>query len=114
MSQHVLISSRVTFQPAVINNICITQPGDPGDSVVKSLPAVQKTWVPPCPGREDPWSGNWQPLQCSCLGVPWTEGPGGLPSAGRKESDTTEYSTAAEAYSAIICINLFLQIIYFV
>ena len=26
--------------------------------------------------------GNGNPLQCSCLNIPWTEEPGGLPSMG--------------------------------
>ena len=34
--------------------------------------------------------GNGNPLQCSCLGIPETGEPGGLPSMGRTESDTTE------------------------
>ena len=34
--------------------------------------------------------GNGNPLQCSCLENPRDSGPGGLPSMGRTESDTTE------------------------
>ena len=34
--------------------------------------------------------GNGNPLQYSCLENPRTEGPGGLPSMGRTESDMTE------------------------
>ena len=34
--------------------------------------------------------GNGNPLQCSCLENPRDGKPGGLPSMGRTESDTTE------------------------
>ena len=34
--------------------------------------------------------GNGNPLQCSCLENPRDGEPGGLPSMGRAESDTTE------------------------
>ena len=34
--------------------------------------------------------GNGTPLQYCCLENPWTGEPGGLPSMGRTESDTTE------------------------
>ena len=34
--------------------------------------------------------GNGNLLQCSCLENPGTGEPGGLPSMGRTESDTTE------------------------
>ena len=36
-----------------------------------------------------PGEGNVNPLQYSCLGHPWTEGPGGLQSMGSQESDMT-------------------------
>ena len=36
------------------------------------------------------FSGNGNPLQCSCLENPRDGKPGGLPSMGRTESDTTE------------------------
>ena len=36
-----------------------------------------------------PGEGNVNPLQYSCLGNPWTEGPGGLQSMGSQESDMT-------------------------
>ena len=42
--------------------------GDAGDSV--SIPGL---------GRS-PGGGNGNPLQCSCLKIPWTEEPGGLQS----------------------------------
>ena len=34
--------------------------------------------------------GNGNPIQYSCLEIPWTEEPGGLQSMGLQESDTTE------------------------
>ena len=41
---------------------------------VKSLPAMQETWL-----QEDPFGGrDGSPLQYSCLENPWTEEPGGL------------------------------------
>ena len=43
----------------------------------------------PGSGRS-PGEGNDNPLQYSCLRIPWTEEPGGLQSMGRKESDKTE------------------------
>ena len=30
---------------------------------------------------------SWNPLQFSCLGIPWTEDPGGLPSMGSQRHD---------------------------
>ena len=32
--------------------------------------------------------GNGNPLQYSCLGIPWTEEPGGLQSMGSQKSQT--------------------------
>ena len=40
--------------------------------------------------ERSPEGGHGNPLQYSCLEIPWTEEPGGLPSMGGKESDTTE------------------------
>ena len=56
-----------------------------GGSAVKNLPAMQETWVWSM-GREDPWSGHGNPLQCSSVlswRIPWTEEPGGLHSVHR-------------------------------
>ena len=57
--------------------------------MVKSLPAVQETWVR-CLGWEDPL-GKEMATHSSILAwrIPWTEEPGGLQSMGHKESDTT-------------------------
>ena len=35
-----------------------------------------------------PGGGNGNPLQCSCLGIPWTEEPGGLSSVRLQKSQT--------------------------
>ena len=55
--------------------------GFPGGSVVKNLPAnaedVRDTGLIPGSGRS-PGAGNGNPLQYSCLRIPWTEGAGGL------------------------------------
>ena len=63
--------------------------GFPGGSVSKEsacsaggLGSIQRS------GRS-PGEGNSNPLQYSCLGIPWTEEPGGLQSMGHKESDAT-------------------------
>ena len=49
--------------------------------MVKNLPAMQETWVQYL-GREDPGEGNGNPLQYSCLEIPWMEEPDGLQSMG--------------------------------
>ena len=55
-----------------------TPEGFPGGSGVKNLPAsTRDTGSIPSPGRS-PGEGNGNPLQCSCLEIPWTEKPGGL------------------------------------
>ena len=48
--------------------------------LVKNLPAVQETWVPPL-GWEDPLEKRTA-THCSTLAwrISWTEGPGGLQS----------------------------------
>ena len=64
--------------------------GFPGGSVVKNLPAsardARDLGSVPGLGR----GGNGNPLQYSCLEIPWTEKPGELWSIGSQESDTTE------------------------
>ena len=56
---------------------------------VKSLPAVQETWVRFL-GWEDPLEKEMATYS-SILAwrIPWTEEPGGLQSIGLQESDTT-------------------------
>ena len=57
---------------------------------VKSLPAMQETWVRFL-GGEDPLEKKMA-IHSSILswGIPWTEEPGRLPSMRSQESDTTE------------------------
>ena len=62
--------------------------------VVKNLPAnagdvARDAGSIPGLGRS-PREGNDNPLQCSCLEIPWAEEPGGLQSKGlQKEEDMT-------------------------
>ena len=60
-----------------------------GDAVVENPPAKQETQVRSLGWEDAPREGNGNPLQYSCLGIPWTEEPGGLQSMGHKASDTT-------------------------
>ena len=57
----------------------------PGGAVVKKLPAntgdAGDTGSIPGLGRS-PGGGNGNPLQYSCLEIPWTEEPGGLQCMG--------------------------------
>ena len=60
----------------------LTISGFPGGSVVKNLPAsAGDTGLIPGLGRS-PGGGHDNPLQYSCLRIPWTEQPGGLASMG--------------------------------
>ena len=60
--------------------------GFPGDSVVKNPPAsAGDTGLIPGLGRS-PGGGHDNPLQYSCLRIPWTEQPGGLLSMGSQKS----------------------------
>ena len=58
--------------------------------VVKSLPAMQETWVQSL-GWEDSLEKEMA-THSSILAwrIPWTEESGGLQSMGHKESDTTD------------------------
>ena len=64
--------------------------GFPGGSVVKNLPAMQKTWVRFL-DREDPLEKEMA-THSSILAwrIPWTEEPGGLQSMRLQELDMTE------------------------
>ena len=63
--------------------------------VVKNLPAnagdTRDMGSIPGLGRS-PGKGNGNPLQYSCLEMPWTEEPGGLQSMGSQKSDLTEHA----------------------
>ena len=75
------------------NNVCIQiythNMGFPGGaSVVKNLPAsAEDEGSMPGLGRS-PGGGNGNPLQYSCLEIPWTEELGGLQSMGLQKSQT--------------------------
>ena len=67
--------------------------GFPGGSVVKNPPANEgdtgDTGL--ISGSErSPGGGNGNPLQYSCLNIPWTEEPGGYSPWGHKEQDMTQ------------------------
>ena len=62
--------------------------------VVKNQSAMQETACNaetqiPSLGREIPEEGNDNPIQYSCLEIPWTEEPGGLQSMRLQELDMT-------------------------
>ena len=62
--------------------------GFPGGSVVKNLPAkAGDLGLIPGLGR-GPGEGNDNPLQYSCLEIPWTEEPGRLQSMGLQKNWT--------------------------
>ena len=58
----------------------------PGGSLVKNLPAIQKTWVHSL-GQEDPLEKEMA-THSSFLAweIPWTEEPGGLQSMGSERA----------------------------
>ena len=43
---------------------------------VKDLPAMQETGIPSLGQEDSPEEGNGNPLQYTCLEIPWTEKPG--------------------------------------
>ena len=60
-----------------------------GAQMVKSLPAVQETWVPSL-GQEGPLEKEMATHSSILTGeIPWTEEPGRLQFLGSRESDTT-------------------------
>ena len=77
----------VLFQISIFNKQLIepksfSSMGFPGDSVVKNPPAnAGDLGSTPGLGRS-PGKGNDNPLQDSCLEIPWTEEPGRLQSMG--------------------------------
>ena len=76
----------------VLENWCPRTRAFPSGSVVKSLPAMQKTWVRSL-GREDPLETGMATHSSVLSGkVPWTEEPGGLQSV----SDPTEHTRIPE------------------
>ena len=76
---------------------------------VKNLPAMQKTCdlgSIPTLGRS-PGEGNGNPLQYVCLGIPWSEEPGGLQSMG---SQSVRQDWATPTHSLCLCHALCLNI----
>ena len=65
---------------------------------VKSLPAMQETWVRSLDGEDPMEKGMATHSIILALKIPWTEEPGGLQSMGsqspwgHKESDMTEHA----------------------
>ena len=64
--------------------------GFPSDSKKKNPPTTQETWVSSL-GQEYPMEKEMA-THSSILAweIPWTEEPGGLPSLGSRDVDTTE------------------------
>ena len=79
--------------------------GFPGDSVVKNLPLQCNAEDPGSnlgSGRS-PGEGNGNPFQYSCLEIPWTEEPGGLPSM-RSQRVGHDWVTT-QHHHLLICIS---------
>ena len=69
--------------------------------MVKNLPAVQVDPASiPGSGRSSV-GGHGRPLLYSCLGIPWTEEPGGLQSMGSQKQHTTEWLTSTTSVTEI-------------
>ena len=67
--------------------------------MVKSLPAMQKTWVQSL-GQENPLEKGIATLSSIfAWRIPWTEEPGRLLSMGHKELDMTEHTRRQEGNS---------------
>ena len=64
-----------------VENLCSPQ-------MVKSLPAVQETWVPSLGPEDSPGEGNGNPLQYSCLENPMGRGAGQVTVPGVSKSRT--------------------------
>ena len=71
------------FEMSAFRDTCVDPPwASLVTQMVKNLPAMQETWVPPL-GWEDPL-GKEMATHSSILAweIPWTEEPGGLQSMG--------------------------------
>ena len=72
-----------------INNLYFLGGAEIKNTPAKAADTENKVWIP---GSErSPGAGNGNPLQHCCLGIPWTEEPGGLQSMG-SQRDTTEHA----------------------
>ena len=63
---------------------------------VKNLPTMQETWVQPLCWEDALEEGMATHSSVLAWRIPWTEGPGGLQSMGRKESDMPEQPSTAQ------------------
>ena len=72
--------SRKTEYTCVCVCVCVCMHDFSGDTVIKNPHAnaegTRDAGSIPVLGRS-PGAGNGNVLQCSCLGIPWTEEPGG-------------------------------------
>ena len=83
--------SPLEYFKVFINNLYLL-----GGAVIKNTPAKAEdtenvVWIPGS-GRS-PGEGNGNPLQYCCLGIPWTEEPGGLQSMGSQRVMTEHACT---------------------
>ena len=53
---------------------------------VKDPPAMQETWVRSLGQEDSPGEGNGNPFSMLAWEIPWTEGPGRLPSMGSQRA----------------------------
>ena len=67
--------------------------------MVKNLPTMQETWVQSLGWGDSLEEGMTTHSCILAWRIPWTEEPGGLPPWGRKESDTTERLSIAQAHN---------------
>ena len=66
--------------------------------IVKNLPAMEETWVPPLHWEDPMEKGMASHSSILAWKIPWTEKLGRLPSMGGKESDMTEWP-------ALLCLS---------
>ena len=82
-----------TFRTPYVVFLCLQGPiwEFSGDSAVKSLPAMQETWVRSLGYEDCPGEGNGNPLQYSCLENPMDGGAWQATVHGVTKSDMTEW-----------------------
>jgi len=85
---HFLNKGTASDSENLLNIQCVTNLGFPGGSVVKKPPANAGDMNLIPEWRRSPGEGNGNPVQYSCLGIPWTEQPDGLQSMGSQKSWT--------------------------
>ena len=73
--------------------------GFPGAAVVRN-PSAKAGDTDSIPGSGRSSEGNGNPLQYSCLEIPWTEQSGRLQSMGHKDSDATQQLSSVQ-YSIV-------------